>query len=326
MLKQNTDVSMTGVGAILWAVVLFSLCCGVMRMGIADEGPQTAWGAPELQGIWTTATSTPLERPEQYADRRFLTDSEVAELGQGVQDRFGDGGTEGWFDLGLEPLPGHPSSMIVKPADGRIPWRADVKARNHVEPGPAGLGPYLHYLDFDTGERCISDGITMFPQHPYNNNFRILQTPDHVVILQEMFGEVRIVPLDGLPHIESSLGQWLGDARGHWEGQTLVIETRGYAAKGDYHWAVPWRSVRPTLRLTERLTRLDDTTIDYRFTITDPTMFTEPWTAVLPMTNDHESRGVTGGRIYEFACHEGNYSLPHILKAHHSERSSPTLD
>lgn len=307
----------SGIDKLLSALLL--VLCQVACVG---NTPQTSWGAPDLQGVWTTATATPLERPEHYADRRFLSDSEVAEQAQAVRNKFGDGGTEGWFDLGLEPLPGNPSSMITQPADGRIPWRAEALLDDATT--RSSQRRYSHYLDFDTGERCISDGITMFPQHPYNNNFRIVQTPDYVVILQEMFGEYRIVPLDGRPHIDASLGQWLGDARGRWEGHTLVIETKVFAAKDSYRWAVPWRSVRPTLRLTERLTRIDEATIDYRFTITDPAVFTEPWTAVVPMTNDHESRGVTGGRVYEFACHEGNYSLPHVLKARRTDRLSTT--
>jgi hypothetical protein len=300
----------------LWVLVgLLSGYPGILTTAYADDSPSTAWGDPDLQGIWTTATATPLERPEQYSDRSFLTESEDAEQGAAVLEPFQGGGREAWFDLGLKPLPGRPASMIVEPSDGRIPWKADAKAKSDRDQAHTGVGPYHSYLDMDTGERCISDGVTMWPQHPYNNNFQIFQTRDHIAILQEMYHEYRIIPLDGQPHINPAIGQWLGDARGHWEGETLVIETRGYAAKGHYYWAIPWRSARPTLRVTERLTRVDETTIDYRFTIEDPTMFTEPWTALVPMTNDHAARGVTSGPVYEFACHEGNFSIPNILKA-----------
>jgi hypothetical protein len=205
--------------------------------------------------------------------------------------------------------------MIVEPPDGRIPWKAAAKAKSDRDQAHTGVGPYHSYLDLDTGERCISDGVTMVPLWVYNNNYQIFQTQDHIAILHEMYHEYRIIPLDGRPHIDAAIGQWQGDSRGHWEGETLVIETRGYAAKGHYYWAWPWRAARPTLHLTERLTRVDETTIDYRFTIEDPTMFTEPWTALIPMTNDHKARGLTSGPLYEFACHEGNYAIPNILKA-----------
>ena len=304
-------------------VGLLSACSAIPILASADGVPLTAWGKPDFGGIWTTATVTPLERPEQYADRAFLTESENAEL---RQKKIGGGLIERhrmdeviarapWFDPGLDGLPGGPTSMIVEPADGRIPWQADARADSDRQQAHTGVGPFHSYLDMDTGERCISDGVTMFPQHPYNNNFQIFQTPDHIVIKQEMYNEYRIVPLDGRPHIDRAIGQWLGDARGRWQGDTLVIETQGYAAKDHYYWAFPWRAAHSTLRLTERLTRVDEATIDYRFTIEDPSRFAEPWTALVPMTNDYASRGTIGGVLFEFACHEGNYSIPNVLKA-----------
>ncbi len=306
--------------AMLWVLVgLLSGYPGILTTAYADDSLRNAWGDPDLQGIWTTATATPLERPAKYADQQFLTESEGAEQGAAILKQFLGSDNEfwkpAWFDLGLKPLPGRPAAMIVVPPNGRIPWKADAKARSDRDRAHTGVGPYHSYLDMDTGERCISDGVTMWPQHPYNNNFQIFQTRDHVAILQEMYHEYRIIPLDGRAHIDAAIGQWQGDSRGHWEGETLVIETRGYAPKGHYYWAWPWRAARATLRLTERLTRVDETTIDYQFTIEDPTMFTEPWTALIPMTNDHKSRGLTSGPVYEFACHEGNYSIPNILKA-----------
>ena len=318
---------------IIWVLVgLSNGYPGILIPAYADDSPRTVWGDPDLQGIWTTATATPLERPAKHVDRRYDGNSwatALTERRRALQEKSspavvaatsnGDSARiivpSAWFDLASVPLPGRPPSMIVVPPDGRIPWKADAKARSDRDQAHTGVGPYHSYLDMDTGERCISDGVTMWPQHPYNNNFQIFQTRDHVAILQEMYHEYRIIPLDGRAHIDAAIGQWLGDSRGHWEGETLVIETRGYAAKDHYYWAWPWRAARATLRLTERLTRVDETTIDYRFTIEDPTMFTEPWTALVPMTNDHKSRGLTSGPVYEFACHEGNYSIPNILKA-----------
>ncbi|MCZ6659519.1 MAG: hypothetical protein O7C67_19715 [Gammaproteobacteria bacterium] len=297
----------------------------------SEDVPRTAWGSPDLQGIWTTATLTPLERPDHHRGHEQLTAEEANALETATIQRLArsDGaeppaGSVGgynrvWLDPGLKVLPNRPTALIVDPPDGRIPWKPEAKAWSDQQRARYGVGPYHGFLDLDTGERCISDGITMAPLQPYNMNFQILQTPDYLAIVQEMYHEYRIIPLDGRPHIDERVGQWLGDGRGRWEGDTLVVETTRFADKSHYYWAWPWRSARPTLRLVERFTRTDSRTIDYRFTVDDPVMFTRPWTASSPMTTDQASRGVTAGALYEYACHEGNYALPNVLRGARAE-------
>jgi hypothetical protein len=160
----------------------------------------------------------------------------------------------------------------------------------------------------DTGERCLTDGIPIF-NSGYNNNYQIFQAKDHVAVLHEYFHEVRIIPLDGRPH--GSVPQWLGNSRGHWEGDTLVVETTNFADKGHYLWAAPWRASRTTTKLTERFTRLADS-IEYSFTLEDPDIFTRPWTAKWPLSRQVEM-GVTEGPLYEYACAEGNHALMGVL-------------
>ena len=295
--------------------------------------PRTAWGEPDLQGVWTNATITRLERPEGFAGREFLTKEEMAELERrAAQNQFidrdpraGDPGTynQVWFDRGTRVVASGRTSLILDPPDGRIPWNPE--ARKHYERSRAryGVGPFESWLDMDTGERCLTDGLPMVPTQGYNMNYRILQTPGYVVILHEMYHEFRIIPLDGRPHLGPETPQWLGDARGRWESDTLVVETTNFADKTHYWWAASWRASRPSLRLVERFTRIDDETIDYQFTMHDPENFTKPWTASIPMTTNQAARGVTVGQLFEYACHEGNYSLVNVLSgARAEERAS----
>ena len=139
-----------------------------------------------------------------------------------------------------------------------------------------------------------------------------MQTRDHLVIFGEMYHNLRVIPLDGRPR--TGVARWLGESRGRWDGETLIVETDGFVDKSGYWWATSWRAPRPTLRMVERLTRIDAETIDYEFTMDDPEMFTRPWTARLPLTTNQAARGVTEGRLYEYACHEGNYSLVNVLR------------
>ena len=142
-------------------------------------------------------------------------------------------------------------------------------------------------------------------------SYQIIQAPGYVVIMAEMFRDRRIIPIDGRPH--GQIPQWSGDARGRWEGDTLVVETTRLADKGDYFWQDAWRAARSTTRVVERFRRVDASTIDYSYTFEDPAVFTRPWTANFPLTSDQQSRGVTAGTLYEYACHEGNYGLPGVL-------------
>lgn len=292
---------------------------------LGSKIPRTSWGSPDLQGIWTAATVTPLERPLSLGDKPILTEEERAKIEiereQFLQSRSAnpDPGTPGgynrfWLDSGTLTLEDGRSSLIIDPSDGRIPWQPESKQWSDAQSARYGVGPYDDYTDLDTGERCITDGISMVALQPYNMNYQIVQTEDTIVIAHEMYHEYRIIPLDDRPFVSDKITQWLGDARAHWEGDTLVIESRNFADKLDQYWAWPWRSARSSLTLVERLTRIDDSNMEYLVTISDPKMFTQSWTISAPMTTDQASRGVTEGPIFEFACHEGNYALPNVLR------------
>ena len=288
------------------------------------ETPRTGWGEPDLQGIWTNATLTPIERPDGLGDKAVLTDEEAAEFevrsaeSRAASDRFvlGNVGAynQFWMDGGKNVTGDRRTSLITDPPDGRIPWTPDARRRLESDLARYGVGPFDTYEDADTGERCLTDGLPLVPLQGYNMNYHILQSPGWVVILNEMFHEYRTIPVDGRAHLREGVGQLLGDARGWWDGDTLVVETSNFSDKRDFLWRATWRAARPALHLIERFTRVDEDTIDYEFTMTDPTMFTRPWTARLPMTTDQVSRGVTSGPMFEYACHEGNYGLLNIMR------------
>ncbi len=289
------------------------------------EIPQTASGKPDLSGIWTTATLTPLERPENVSREKKFSAEEMAAMSESAERSLTarsenpppgsvGGYNREWLDPGMKALTDGRTALIYDPENGRIPWQPSAKAESDAQRARYGIGPFDSFIDMDTGERCLSDGITMAPLQPYNMNYQIFLTEDWLAINHEMYHEYRLIPLDGRPHIDSNLGQWLGDARGHWEGDTLVVVSQGFADKSKDYWAWPWRKARPGLKLTERFTRIDEKTIDYTFTVEDSEMFTQPWSASAPMTTDQASRGVTAGPLYEYACHEGNYALPNVLR------------
>ena len=294
--------------------------------------PRTAWGEPDLQGLWTSATLTPLERPERQADRDRLTGEEAAaiEADSAARRAASDGksapGSVGgynqvWMDAGTRIVGDRRTSLIVDPPDGRIPWKPYARVASDRERARYGVGPFESYVDLDTGERCITDGLpNMVPLQPYNMNLRIFQAPGEVVMLHEMYHELRVIPLDGRPR--TGIAQWTGEARGHWEGDTLVVETVNFADRPEAYWSAPWRASRPSLRLVERFTRAGPLTIDYTFTVEDALSFTQPWTAAAPMTTDHASRGVTSGQLWEYACHEGNHAMINILSGARAEEAA----
>ena len=281
--------------------------------------PRTPWNDPDLQGVWTGSSITPLERPGDLEGREFLTAEEAAALEARAAarrvdgpPRAGDPGTynQFWFDPGTTVIPGGRTSLIVDPPDGRIPFTELGREHNRVSSARYGKGPRDSYVDLDTGERCLTDGLPL-RYSGYNANYQIFQTPDHVAILGEMFRDLRIIPLDG--RSPTAIPQWLGDGRGHWDGDTLVVETGSFADRSHYWWATSWRASRPSLRLVERFTRVDAATLRYEFAMADPEMFTRPWTAVIPLTNNQAARGVAPGPLFEYACHEGNYGLANVL-------------
>ena len=292
---------------------------------------RTAWGHPDLQGTYTNKTTTPLERPEALADREFLTEEEVvtreqaaldrnAELLQAAARRTQVGGNVGaynnfWLDGGTRPT--GRTSLIFDPPNGRLPALTPEAERIRTA-ARAARAEADTWEDLELNDRCLiwQAGPPMLPS-AYNNNFMVLQTPDHVVIQVEMIHDTRVIPLDGRDHIPSDIRQWNGDMRGRWDGDTLVIETRNLprtealaaAVGGDpiLLRAANGRS-DDTITVTERITRVDADTLNYEFTIDDPTTWVTAFSGEFPM------RRLPGDELlYEYACHEGNYSMEGIL-------------
>ena len=279
--------------------------------------PRTSWGDPDLQGVWDYQSQTPVQRPDELADKEFFTEEEAAEVRQQALQRNSvdrrDGGAvsdlaraygEIWYIR--NPVQNRRTSLVVDPADGRIPpLTAEAKktqAANTtylVEFSP-GDSP-SSWTEFRTYARCLSRTMPRLPQG-YNSGTMILQTPGWVAIEYEQL-DTRLIPLDDRPHVHESIRQWNGDSRGHWEGGTLVVETRNFTDKQMF-LGIP----KGTLHLTERFTRIDEHTIDYDATLTDLTTWTRPWTFSLPWQKDD------GYVIHEYACHERNYSMANILR------------
>jgi hypothetical protein len=283
----------------------------------AFKAARTAWGDPDLQGIWTNNTNTPFERPPEFAGRERLTDAELAELVARDRKRAADNnpsavsGPEHWYEhLGVRY---NQTSHVMDPPDGKVP-PLTPEAQTRPVIGTVNRAEFSTWEDLSPWDRCITRGVpgSMLPTF-YNNNYQILQAPGYVAILYEMIHEVRIIPVDGRPHLTGSVRQWMGDSRGRWEGETLVVEVTNFTDKTPVH---PTRGTASkvahsrNLRVVEHFTRVDPDTVEYRFTIVDPETFTRPWTAVIPMTT-------TGApaRILEYACHEGNYAVTNILNA-----------
>jgi len=275
--------------------------------------PRTPDGQPDFQGIWAIATLTPLERPAELAGKEFFTEQEAAEyenrmLQQVNTDRRSQDSTadlrgnynEFWRDRGSSIVGSRRTSLIVDPPDGKIPpLTPETRKRRAGRAGGLPAGPE----DLALRIRCISRGLPMVPT-PNNNFFEIVQGAGNVAILQEMMYEARIIPLSGpldaRPHSAPSVRGYMGDSRGRWEGDTLVIDTTNFIGKNDFYGA------DENLHLTERLTRTDENTILYKFTVDDPTAFTKPWSGEIPMRKSQEG-------IFDYECHEGNYSIVNIL-------------
>ena len=304
------------------AVVAWSLSDSV----VAQSTLRTPWGAPDLQGVWTGSTMTPLERRPEHAGKDVLTEEEAAALERRADEsRFverepsdGDPGTYNqiWFDPGTRIVSDRRTALITAPSDGQVPYTSAMAERERLQVAYRVNGQRDSWVDVDTGERCMTDGVPMF-WLGYNPNHQIVQTPDHVVILHEMFRDRRIIPITDQPH--ASVRQWNGDIRGHWDGDTLVVESTHFVDGTSDRWAATWRMPTQTMHLVERFTRSDRDTLQYEFTLTDPAKFTQPWSVRIPLTTNQASRGVTEGPLYEYACHEGNYSLMNVLSGARAE-------
>ena len=290
------------------------------------SAPQTPWGHPDLQGTWSNASTTPLERPPDLADKQVFTDEERAarNLTAGLSDDRPSGDPVGFYnDYWLEQGDlSTRTSLIVDPADGRLPPATPVeqqRQRTRMSSGSAIAGlRFASWEDFNALDRCITRGLpgAMMPGVFYNHNYLIVQTPDYVAIAIEMVHDVRIIPLHERPALPAAIGQWLGASRGRWEGNTLVVESANFTDKiGQRGGTV--LSGDENMRVVERFTRVDADTVDYRVTVTDPTAWAGPWTAAAPMTS-------TAGPLYEYACHEGNYAIPNALRGSRAAEQEET--
>jgi hypothetical protein len=290
----------------LWLIVFVVLA--VAEVGHAQ--PRTPWGDPDLQGVWSNATLTPLERPDAQSDKTFLTEAEAAEIDRTGLERTlkplqpevqASGELNAtWLELGTV-VRSRRTSLIVDPPDGKLPYTPEGKKRRDLANARVfQLVPVNSWEDRTMAERCLGTEGVMIPNPFYLNNHQIFQTRDYVAIVTEVMHMVRIIPLDRRPAPAEGVGQWLGLSRGHWEGKTLVVETTNFNDKGLF------RAATPGLRLVERFTRVDADTIDYQLTVTDPATFTRPWTMVNTMRTK-------AGVIYEYGCHEGNYGMVNIL-------------
>ena len=316
----------TSLSTVAAVVVIVSL--SAVPAVAQSDAPRTAWGQPDLQGVWDFRSITPLQRPERLENQEFLTEEEAAELEQAAVARDAAawdrearrteaGGNVGaynnfWMDRGQKAVGTRRTSLIVDPPNGRMPeqttaaqQRAGVRRdyrREHPADGPE---------DFSNGVRCILgfNAGPPFTPSAYNNNMQLFQTPDHVVVVTEMVHTARIIPLDGSPHLPSNVQQWSGESRGHWEGETLVVETTNHTDK------TRWRGSTPDMRLVERFTRVDAETLLYEVTVTDPTTWTAPWTAAVPLLLNPEP-------MFEYACHEGNYSMGVMLAGTREEEKA----
>ena len=279
--------------------------------------PRTPDGQPDLQGLWTNATITPLERPQDLAGKPVLTEPEAAarekHILQEVSTDRRDGPAEVdvnrsynelWRERGGLLLQ---TSLIVDPPDGRLPpLTPEAQAREKADPAQRRKReesqPWTHY---NLAVRCITRGAPKLPGG-YNNDFQIIQTRDSVAIMQEMIHEVRVIHLDNGAHVDPNVRLWMGDSRGHWEGDTLVVDIANFNDKIIDNSFNCCPRAGSHLHVVERFRRIDADHIDYRYTVDDPATYTRPWTASVPMTR-------IDGPIYEYACHEGNYAMPDML-------------
>ena len=285
--------------------------------------PRTADGHADLQGTWNYSTLTPVERPRELADKAFFTEKEAADFEKrALQTRNVDinrettvtargliNGTEEtedlasaynefWWDRGTRVVATRRTSLVIDPPDGRIPPLTPQAQRRLAALAEANQRPAEGPEDRPLSERCIvrpNSGPPMTPTG-YNNNFRLIQISGYVVIFNEQIHDARIIPMDGRPHLPQNIRQWMGDSRGHWEGNTLVVDTTNFTAKTNF------RGSGENMHLVERFTHTERDTLLYEFTIDDPQSFTKRWTAQIPMTRSPDL-------IYEYACHEGNYSM-----------------
>lgn len=328
------------VAAVIALLPLISIAVAGQTPAKPGPAPKTPWGHPDLQGVWTSddESSIPMERPAQFANKPVLEGKELEdylkqrELERARSANFGGGitgaGPVHWYEWwGRKSAR---TSLLVDPPDGRIPpltpeaQAHEAQMAKDWEPKVGDRGPADSWEDRELWDRCIMRTlpVAMFPGG-YGNNAQIIQTPDSIAIVNEMIHEVRVVPLDGRPHLPQNVRQWWGDGRGRWEGATLVIETTNFKDTTDPRMDVGVRnrgSWPETFKIVERFTRVDDGTLKYEITRDDPKTWTKPWTAQLNL------KKTPAEYVFEYNCHEGNIGLENILSgARADEKANPAL-
>jgi len=325
----------TVVFAVLTIVVLVVFSAPVAGQESGSDIPRTSWGAPDLNGVWDFRTLTPFERAEELSEQAFFTEEEAAQYeadrlaafavrddqepadGVGNYNQF-------WFDPGDKVSQTNQTSLVIDPPNGRVPSLTSVaeakrsaerEAREGVDRHSPTYGGFVD--DLGPGMfavRCLLGFNSGPPMTPggYNQNVQVVQTADHVVLFNEMVHSARVVPLDGRPHLPDEFRQWMGDSRGHWDGDTLVVETTNFLRETSFRGGV----TTADLHLVERFSRVADGTLMYEVTVQDPNAWDRPWTYRIPMVQSEYP-------VYEYACHEGNYGLFNILAgAREQERSA----
>ena len=318
-----------------------AMTLGVMTLGVmtsppaaaqsspATDVPRTAWGAPDLGGVWDYRTITPLERPEEYGDRAFLTEEEVAELEREAENREREADQaparraaaikEGenplnvvgccnrfWLDYGTQAQANRRTSLVIDPPNGRLPPQTPEGEQRRRNRGSFGTHAFEQIEDFSASDRCMSTlGVPIRPI-AYNNNVQLFQTEDHLVMLVEMMYTARFIPIDDRPF--GTLRQRRGESRGRWEGDTLVVETRNFMEPPS------GRASRDAI-LIERFRRVSPEILEYEYTMHDPATWTASWTALQTLRKNPNA-------IFEYACHEGNYSLTNMLRGARLEEAA----
>ena len=280
---------------------------------------KTAWGVPDLQGMWDFRTATPMDRPERFGEREFLTEEEIAEWEAGVAENqqnalersASDEPSQGDVDVGYDfifidigtKISGRRTSLIVDPPNGRMPATTFDARMRMAENRETWERRPITAADRPPATRCLV-GFNSGPpmtSGAYNNIMRVFQAPGYVAILNEMVNDHRVIPTDGGEHLSDNVRLWKGDSRGRWEGDALIVETKNFTPHTNF------RGSGPAMQLTERFTRLDDQTLRYEYTVDDPESFEGPWSV------QHDMQA-TEDQLYEYACHEGNRAM-HLMLA-----------
>lgn len=319
-MSRSPSVRAAGLLVVVGAAIPFTFAVAQDR----DTGwtlERTPWGHPDLTGTFSSddMRGVPLQRPEELGDRRYLTDEEFAEReaeNNATVERLDEGGTAFLAERGIRSF--RQTSLIVEPANGRFPALTPEGEALEAARPPRGEGPPpASWLDLRLYDRCITRGVvgSVLPVI-YGNGLEIYQTPDTVVIRYEMIHETRIIHLDGRPHVDDGVRTYMGDPVGYWDGDTLVVETtnfRGETGIGLNGGGLP---TTPSIKLTERFTRVDEQRIDYEVTVDDPGLYTAPFTIAMPLTTQPSYT------VLPYECHEGNHALANILSAARAEEAA----